>query len=377
MKLTKKTKMWLIPVLIIAILGVGVGAGFGFAIIPYKGTKSNEIWRSNVQFKESDYEKTLDMGDKDEFVILNLADIQIEDLKPHMHKPTFEMLTKLIEKTNPDLITLTGDQVSGPYVRSTLKKICKFIDGFDIPWAPVLGNHDGEWNLTRNGNGDFYQNGGYKNVIFRKNDPALGVGNYIINVAKNGQSVHTLFMIDSHNEREYDSGTDYDYIWYSQIAWYEWAINGIKDLNGGNVIPSSCFFHIALPEYVTAYEGYEEGIYEGGNVNRETICCVEHKNKENPYNSGFYQKMQDLGSTKLVMVGHDHANCSWVNYNGIVLSYGLKSGYGSYYDNDLIGGTTVTIKKDGTTSLNYYRYLDGEIKLDNNITEKARNKGKK
>lgn len=372
MKLKKKTMYWLIPVLIVALMGVGVGAYFGFAFIPYKGTKTTDVWDRTAEFNATkDYAKTMDMGEKDEFVILNLADIQIEDLKPAMHKPTFEMLDKLIKSTKPDLITLTGDQVSGPYVRITLKKICKFIDSYGIPWAPVLGNHDGEWNCTRNGNGDIYLNGGYKNVVFQKNDPTLGVGNYIINITKNDKSVHTVFMIDSHNERDYDHGTDYDYIWSEQLDWYEWAVKGIAKQNGDRIVPSSCFFHIAIPEYVDAYKAYEEGKAQGGNVNREGICCADHK-AEKPYNSGFYAKMKELGSTKLTVVGHDHANCSWVDYDGIVLAYGLKSGYGSYYDKDLVGGTTVTVKKDGSTKLDYYRYIGGEIKLDNNITGKER-----
>ena len=368
MKLTKKTMLWLIPVLIVAVLGVAVGATFGFAFIPYKGKPTDETWRPTENFDAAkDYAKTLDMGDKDQFVILNLADIQIEDLKPGKHKATFEMLDKLIKKTNPDLITLTGDQVSGPYVRRTLKKICKFLDGYGIPWAPVLGNHDGQWNLTRNGNGDVYLSGDYKNVVFRKNDPVLGVGNYIINVSKNGKPVHTVFMIDSHDTRIYDTGKDYDYIWYSQIAWYEWAVKGIAQTNGGAIVPSSCFFHIPLVEYVDAYEGFKNGVYPGGNINKEGICCTECDNKGKSYNSGFYAKLQELGSTKLVMVGHDHKNCSWVDYNGIILSYGLKSGYGSYYTDELIGGATVTVDKNGATALNYYRYVNGEIVLDNNI----------
>ena len=361
---------WLIPVLVVVLMSVGVGAYFGFDFIPYKGRKTRDTWNGAMKFDATeDYAGTFDMGNKDEFVILNLADIQIEDLQPSMHKPTFEMLDKLIKKTTPDLITLTGDQVSGAYVRHTLKKICKFIDGYGIPWAPVLGNHDGQWNVTRNGNGDIFLNSGYKNVVFRKNDPALGVGNYIINVTKDKQSVHTVFMIDSHSEKEYgDSKTDYDYIWPNQIEWYEWAVKGIAQTNGGKVVPSSCFFHIPLPEYIDAYKGYEDGIYNGGNVNREHVCCSDH-DSETPYNSGFYSKLQELKSTKLVVVGHDHTNCSWVDYNGIVLAYGLKSGYGSYWAKDLIGGTTVTIKKDGSTTLNYYRYTDGEIKLDNEINE--------
>ena len=364
-----KTQLYFIVIpLIVAVTSVGLG--FAIGIIPYNGKKCNDLWRVSDPFSpERDYAATIDMGDKEQFVILNLADIQLHTMDTKHIKQSFEMLTELINTTHPDLITLTGDQVSGGYVKGALKKICKFIDSFGIPWAPVLGNHDGQGNVTRNGNGDIYLSGKYKNVIFRKNDPSLGMGNYIINITKNGQSVHNVFMIDSHDSREYENGKDYDYIWYSQIAWYEWAVQGIAAANGGNVVPSSCYFHIPLVEYRDAYEGYKQGIYTGGGVNREPICCADHENKTSAYNSGLFAKIKELNSTNLVLVGHDHVNCSWVDYQGVKLAYGMKSGYGSYWNADLVGGTTVSVGLDGSTSLDYYKYVNGAIVKDNDIKE--------
>ena len=39
------------------------------------------------------------------------------------------------------------------------------------------------------------------------------------------------------------------------------------------------------------------------------------------------------------------------------LSYSLKSGFGSYWSPDMIGGTTITINKDGNVKLEN-RYYD-------------------
>ena len=79
-----------------------------------------------------------------DFVILNLADVQFNDLFDLLGKRNFTVNTikRLVEEVKPDLITLTGDQVWGFRTKLSLRFLCKLMDGFNIPWAPVLGNHD-------------------------------------------------------------------------------------------------------------------------------------------------------------------------------------------------------------------------------------------
>lgn len=73
---------------------------------------------------------------------------------------------------------------------------------------------------------------------------------------------------------------------------------------------------------------------------RETVCCPS-------VNSGFFQVIKDLDSTKNVIVGHDHINCYSVLYEGVRLTYGLKTGDRCYANDDLNGGTLLTITDNG------------------------------
>lgn len=61
---------------------------------------------------------------------------------------TLEAMDKLIEKTNPNLIILGGDNCDGTILK-TEEELKKYLDIFTspmekrkIPWAHVFGNHD-------------------------------------------------------------------------------------------------------------------------------------------------------------------------------------------------------------------------------------------
>ena len=45
-----------------------------------------------------------------------------------------------------------------------------------------------------------------------------------------------------------------------------------------------------------------------------------------PVKSGFFDKCRELGSTKYIFCGHDHENNASVWYEGITMTYGLKTG---------------------------------------------------
>ena len=54
-------------------------------------------------------------------------------------------LVSICEK-KPDLILMTGDNIYGEFDDSgaSLRKLIAYMDSFQIPWAPVWGNHDNE-----------------------------------------------------------------------------------------------------------------------------------------------------------------------------------------------------------------------------------------
>jgi hypothetical protein len=195
-------------------------------------------------------------------------------------------------------------------------------------------------------------------------------GNYIINITEYGNIIHTLFMVDTHNNAEFtlDDGSavsGYDHLRDNQIEWYKWAVNGITEV-AGKTVESSVFMHIPVYEYRDAWKE-NFGSMDQGTLDPSLAPGAQGVNGEGiysaPVNNGFFTVCKELGSTKNMIVGHDHVNNFQIYYDGIRLTYALKTGYGCYYADDLLGATTVTIGSDGSAFVEH-NYV--ECTLPNN-----------
>ncbi|MBO5290076.1 MAG: hypothetical protein J6B35_00640, partial [Clostridia bacterium] len=78
-----------------------------------------------------------------------------------------------------------------------------------------------------------------------------------------------------------------------------------------------------------------------------------------------FESWKKTGDIFAAFFGHDHVNDFRMNIDGIDLyqtlgagyfTYGLKLGEGCYYDEDLIGGTTLTIDSTGNTVTEHHYY---------------------
>ena len=72
-------------------------------------------------------------------------------------KLALEAVAELIHRTEPDLMVLTGDSVFPFFPKSgtmnnrkQAEKLLAFLDGFQIPYTLVFGNHDCEMGSTCN-----------------------------------------------------------------------------------------------------------------------------------------------------------------------------------------------------------------------------------
>ncbi len=307
-------------------------------------------WSATDEFT-ADYCAEIEKDTDEDFVILNLADLQLKDdlVYEEEGEKTVEMIDNLVKETDPDLITLTGDNAWGTVAYINL---VKQIDAYDIPWAPVMGNHDGQCCINEFWAAHLLFKA--ENCLFEFGPEDMGYGNYIINITENEKIIHTLFMVDTHDGAEYtleDGSTigGYDHLWNNQIEWYKWAVNGISEIEG-HTVESSVFMHIPVYEYKEAWiaaNGSEEiGTLaselapDAIGVSGEGVSCP-------PVNNGFFDVCKELGSTKNMFVGHDHINNFQIYYEGIRLNYMLKTGYGAYYADGLVGGTVVSIGSDG------------------------------
>lgn len=317
-------------------------------------------WSETDEFTSDCYIEVKKNPDKD-FVILNLADIQLKDdiLYDVNGEETAKLIDRLVAEHKPDLITLTGDNAWGTMA---YLELIRQLDSYDIPWAPVMGNHDGQCLIN-----EFwaaYLLSESENCLFEFGPKDMGYGNYIINITENGKIIHTLVMADTHNNSEFtlEDGSvigGYDHLWGNQIEWYKWAINGTKKL-AGETVESTVFMHIPVCEYKTAWEE-AYGSADTGTLPEDKAPAAQGINGEgihgSPVNNGFFSVCKELGSTKNILVGHDHSNDFQIYYEGIRLNYAVKTGYGAYWDAWLMGASTVTIDSDGSALVEQH-YVD-------------------
>ena len=320
-------------------------------------------WSETDTFDKDDYIELKKTPGKD-FVVLNLADVQLGDDELFAKEGQYSeaLIRKLVNDQKPDLITLSGDNA---WATMSYIELINLLDSFDIPWAPVMGNHDGQGCIS-----EFwaaYLLSEAENCLFRFGPKDMGYGNYIINVTENGNIIHTFFMMDTHNSAEFtkeDGSTvsGYDHLWKNQQAWYKWAVEGIAAI-AGKTVESTAIMHIPVVEYADAWNmvkmdsaGTEFGVIDpqysdiATGSRREAVCS-------SPVNNGFFSLCKELDSTKNILVGHDHVNDFSILYEGITLSYSVKSGFGSYWDSDMVGGTTITVNSLGNAEI-HANYVD-------------------
>ncbi|MBN2557269.1 MAG: metallophosphoesterase [Clostridia bacterium] len=296
-----------------------------------KGMPSVAMW-SDSDDPASMQAGSLVKKDGEDFRILLFSDIQLAG-NPIENAMALKMAEDLARDTNPDFIMTTGDNASWFLSGIMTKTVIRKMESLDIPWGVVLGNHDSEWIADRNWTGNRYELA--KNSLFQMGPANIhGVGNYVVNILdEKGMRIYSLIMLDSNEYRTYEDGRDYDFIYYDQIKWYEWIVSGQDD------VPSMLFFHIPLPEFKEAWQMWESGEIDGSlgfGDNREDIFCA-------PVNTGLFDKAKELGNTTHIFCGHDHINNLSVEFDGIRLTYGLKTGPSSYSDKDRQGATLITI----------------------------------
>ena len=406
----KKMKLTISLLIIIpVIIGISVGIPVAEIYKNLEGKPSQLVWNENDKYNIDEDAYILTVDKKSDFKILNLTDLQLsEGMSQKRINRTYELVRQLVKETNPSIVTFTGDNTWLKNSKKAVKRFVKEIDNicieFDVPWAPILGNHDAESDVDGNWIFDEYLQA--QNIIFNYKENAnrskdlakgpmniSGVGNYVINVksANDSKIFHSMIMMDTHSLGSYSTidsvnigsekinltglneseklklnewitkdgyifapsedennngytvvGTGYDYIKENQIHWYEYMVKGLAESTGAPV-ESSLFIHIPLPEYNMAakiYEPINDGFTKDENGNfgmlREPICSPY-------YNSGMFEKIIELNSTKNVICGHEHKNNFSVLYRGIRLTYATKTGDGHDWveDGSVCGGTVL------------------------------------
>ena len=296
-------------------------------------------------------DETLKFNKDGKFTILNLSDIQ--DGYP-LNPLTKDYIEKTLDKVNPDLVVLTGDNISGYDVleeEDAEKAIREFMDIFEernIKVAAVFGNHDDEeTKSTKVHQLSVYQSYdcyvGEKGFCFKDR-----VGTYNLPIMKSDGSGYgfNLWLTDSGTYNTENDYGGYACVYKEQIEWYKETAEELKEENGGKVVPSINFQHIIVPEIYDALQQTKilwfGCIIRRKNPNNETTKYYKLPKdakgmlREYPcppyYNNGQFDAMLEMGDVLATVSGHDHENTFEIDYKGIKIINTPTIGFNSYND---------------------------------------------
>ena len=318
---------------------------------------------TGVHHEISEYFLTCDMGEKTEFHILQLTDTHVSDKdnQDEIYAYMDRVISTVQEQKGVDMIIITGDLFTFAS-KSTATRYFDYFESKKIPWTATYGNHDEQvyfsvdW-MTGYLN-DLTAKGGY--CLFKdiQDDDVTGNANFVIDLTKNhGAEVFERLIIMDSNRYVFGLDNGYDCFKPSQIEWYKNVIDAKK--NSSDPTPESLmFYHIPLPE---VNDAYEKGTKFAGDTDPEggekrEKCCPSEEN------SGFFDVIKEKGSTKGMFFGHDHINNFAREYEGVLFSYGTKTGNRIYFDEDMMGGQLITINQDHSLTLERFNIPFKEAK---------------
>lgn len=322
---------------------------------------------------ESAEKKALRFNEDGSFKILQIADIQDIFI---FRSLTRMFIEDMLDKESPDLVVLTGDNISPGagfmkwMVRKSIDNFMKIFEEKKVPVAIVYGNHDAENKLTKEEQWEVYES--YDCFVGVKDSEELsGYGTYYLPVLGSETDEHkfTLWFFDSQEYNEDEAVGGYGCVEKDQIQWYIKTEQQLAIANK-RLIPSLAFQHIIPPEIykvlykitatdengaVTYYKPAgkyleDQTVVEGGVTYGfpEKYADEDTALLETPcppkYTNGQADAFIKHGNVLGVAVGHDHKNCFIIPYEGLDIIQTPTASFGSYGDHNR-GARVITLNE--------------------------------
>ena len=290
-------------------------------------------------------------------------DAQIKWAPNKVESNCFYYIRDTVEITNPDLILILGDLIYGEFDDSgvSLKKLCNYMDSFEIPWAPLFGNHDNESYMGVDWQVETIENA--KHSLFARGN-VTGNCNYTIGISQGNKLIRTIFMMDSNGcgytfdpKVKNDAGFGQD-----QLEWFEDVSRAI-----GKKTPKFVCFHISTSDFT---DGYVEAGYLRDHGDTSLFVIGEDgilaKNGDfgAKYSSGLpglviphFTDLLKANGVDGVFTGHYHRVSTSVLYRGIRFTQVLKTGVYDHHNVASLGGTYVELKENGKFSVEH-KYIE-------------------
>ena len=263
-----------------------------------------------------------------------------------------------------DLVELTGDMfmLSNAYmVESFVKYFEEKAEQYNFQYTVIWGNHDRHGLYNPNWLGEKFAKAKHCYYI-EPNDNLYGRSNFVINLVDSSDvPIWQLANLDSgasFSETSVSPFRDYDYIRKDQTDWWLQEHKLASD-KAGRVVPTIAYYHIPQDENLDAYND----IHEKGATYKNKFFKLEAfaDNGTEAGKSDFI----DVGSEnglKGAFMGHAH-NVDWtVEYKGVVLGLGVKTGPELYYAHVDVNSDDKAVKEGFESIKGSVENDDGEIK---------------
>lgn len=270
------------------------------------------------------------------FKIVQFTDIHLQ-YDSYRSDSVLVMMKKVIEQEKPDLVILSGDVVGSDNRKRAWLKVAQVMIDARTPWAAMFGNHDAEYELTKEQTMDAIVGLPY-NLTESGPQEIAGVGNYVIPIqsstsTKTAALCYVLDVSETNHPSENQSGV-YSWIDDSQVNWYKKQSSLYAEQNGGAPLPALAFFHIPFPEY-SEVVGQSNTFGHQFEVDRSSPAV----------HSNLYNAMLTCKDVMGVFVGHHHNNNYIGCLNNICLAFGQTSGRQVY--GELGAGARVIVLHEG------------------------------
>ena len=342
-------------------------------------------------------------------VVLQLTDTQIIDAtqeryasrlgadseaywgKDKLEERCYGYIRETIMKTNPDLILITGDVIYGEFddAGTSLRSFVEFMDSFEIPWAPVFGNHDNESAKGADWQCEQFEQAEY--CLFKQRE-LTGNGNYTVGIVQGNKLQRVFFMLDSNgcggaSEASLANGHTVTTSGFGddQILWYTDTAERIAVASPNTKF--SFAFHIQLAIFAEAYEkyGFDNATTYDNPIHIDRLSDKSEddfgylgRDLKGAWDKSYkvWNGLKELGVDS-IFVGHEHCNSASVVYEGVRFQYGQKIGTydrANFVESDgtivgmylgdadgsripLMGGTVIPLSSEDGSISNPYIYL--------------------
>ena len=267
---------------------------------------------------------------------------------PEQDRRTLALMREVLAAEAPDLVVLNGDLVTGE--NTVRENATAYVDMLvapmveaGVPWASTYGNHDSQFNLSREG--IFDAEAKYELCRTWRADEALpGVTNYYLPLVSEVEGPRAvLWFFDSRGGKVYQGGSgggeEEEIPGWVPPTTASWFLNTQSHLARlhPRLLPSLAFVHIPTRDYLPMQSLVEPHLLPGQNYDDPAAAQSDADSAPSHPASSFADALLAAEGLHSVHAGHDHGN-DWcappTNIEGVrpFLCFGRQSGFGGYGD---------------------------------------------